>query len=193
MSIMGKMEMVPHLPALMQLGSVKEVLKGFLWQGAAPGAHVSLACERAVMACLALLMVCLALRGSTSETSTDCSRLPICIVPLGQLSTIQAGTRLPLESGAGRVCFVPVQGGIFSRLPLPRNWIWGWSVILRLKLRLPCCVLAFLLESSCGSSSCCSADWDAGLGGCSKQQVLHGWVSHCGELVGRGSVEAGSG
>uniref|UniRef100_A0A8C0VLB2 Multidrug resistance-associated protein 1 n=1 Tax=Cyanistes caeruleus TaxID=156563 RepID=A0A8C0VLB2_CYACU len=33
--------------------------------------------------------------------------------------------------------------------------------------------------------SCGSADWDAGLGGCSKQQILHGWVSHCGKHCGK--------
>lgn len=70
---MGKMEMVPHLPALMQLESVKEVLKGFLWQGAAPGAHLRVACGRAVVVCLAL-----------------------------RSSKIQAGTSLPLESVSGQ-------------------------------------------------------------------------------------------
>lgn len=155
-SIMGKMEMVPHLPALMQLGSVKEMLKGFLWQGAAPGAHLRVACG-------SLWWSALLSEALRSRLAPDC----------------------PWSLWVGRVCLLPVQGGILSWLPLPRSWIWGWSVISRLKLRLPCCVLAFLLERSRGSPSCCSADWDAGLGGCSKQQVLHGWVSHCGKLVGR--------
>lgn len=144
--------MVPQLPALLELGSVKDVWKSFLWQGAAPGAPVRVACGRSVM--------CASLSGALwSRLAPDC----------------------PWSLREGRVC--SLEGDTFSWLPLPKSWIWGWSVIS--KLRLPCCGLAFLLERSHCGPSCCSADWDAGWGGCSKQQVLLGWVSHCGRHCGK--------
>ena len=58
------------------------------------------------VACGRAVMLCLALRSSASGASIDCSRLPVCIVPLGQLSMVQAGTRLPVGNGQGlfRAC-----------------------------------------------------------------------------------------
>lgn len=75
----------------------------------------------------------------------------VCLAPRG--SAVPAGTRVPLGSVAGQDLFPPVQSGIFSWLPLPRTWVWGWVVISRLQLRLPCCGLASLLERACGSPS----------------------------------------
>lgn len=95
---------------------------------------------------------------------------------------LQSRLALPLESESGQGLFLPVQGGIFSWLllqgigfgddPSSQSSSSGCPAVER--------SLFFLLERSCGSPSCCSAGWDAGWDRCSKQQILHGWVSHCG-------------